>query len=202
MMKVINQICTSALTWVERKSGNLMPVNGPLAIAYVVYQLAKSTEPNYSVNQIQLVSGLFTVTSRHGGLSFSVLAGCIMLLSIVAVAKFCRSLRWPMLGGRVSIAAVLLPALVAWWVYALFYWQTSSGDQFMLYPALFGICFTVLFLAFKVPFVTIVVGIFSAIYLRNSSTFSAEHDAGRSESDRAEAELENQYDWHRNGVDD
>ena len=104
-MKVINQICTSALTWVERKSGNLMPVNGPLAIAYVVYQLAKSTEPNYSVNQIQLVSGLFTVTSRHGGLSFSVLAGCIMLLSIVAVAKFCRSSRIQLRSATLAYAA-------------------------------------------------------------------------------------------------
>lgn len=201
-MKVINQICTSALTWVERKSGNLMPVNGPLAFAYVVYQIAKSTEPNYSVNQVQLVSGLFTVTSRNGGLSFSILAGCIMLLSVVAVAKFCCRLRWPMLCGRVSIAAVLLPTLVVWWMYTLFYWQTNSGGQFMLFQALFGTCFTFLFLAFKVPFITIAVGIFSAIYLRNSSSFSSENEASRSESDRREAELENQYDWHRNGVDD
>lgn len=199
---MLNQICTKTLTWVERKSSNLMPVNGPLAITYVVYQLVKSIEPDYTGNQIQLVSGLFTVTSRHGGLSFSILAGCIMLLSVVAIAKICRRFRWPMLGGRVSLAAVLLPALVVWWLYDLFYWQTSSGDQFMLYPALFGVCFTVLFLAFKVPFITIVVGIFSAIYLRNSSTYSAEHDAGKTESDRAEAELENQYDWHRHGVDD
>lgn len=199
---MINQICTNALIWVERKSGNLMPVNGPLAFSYVVYQLTKSTEADYAINQIQLVSGLFTVKAHHGGLSFSILAGCIMLLSVVAIAKICHRLRWPMLGGRVSIAAVLLPALVAWWMYSLFYWQTTSGDLFLLYPAMFGICFTVLFLAFKVPFITIVVGIFSAIYLRNSSAFSADHDSGRSESDRAEAELENQYDWHRNGVDD
>lgn len=191
---MLNVLCKKLLVFVDSKSRNLWPANGMLATAYVVFELIHgalqvpvSPFSTAGMKQVHLFFGLFAVTDQMPDIEIWLFIGCVMLLSLAAIASLCSFLNWPLLNGKFPLATILVLGLIVWWVYDLLYWSSVvQGGAFMFYPAIFGVGFTMFFLIFRVPVLAILIGAvtaFSMLYGGRASKEEADAKAAQNRED-------------------
>lgn len=185
----MNNYCKRLLIWVDEQSSKNLIWNGPLMAAYVgwfVYDTA-TTPAAYKVHAVWRL--LFDAICLRGKVGFELylLVGCLMTLSVVAVAKMARWMNWPVFFGRIHLSTIMLAGMFLWLTLDAF--SVFSDGEFVSFGSrhfAFSLLFTFVFLRFKVPVFVILLTLGAAFFKMKAEGYDAENIQSQAQANRRE----------------